>query len=47
MAADCPVDELRNVAKASLFGARIVILLALLRADTKVGFVARRPGVVS
>jgi hypothetical protein len=42
-AAACPVDELRNADRASLLGARIVMLLALLRADTRVGFADKRP----
>ena len=47
VAAASPVDELRNVAKASLLGARMVMLLALPRADTRLGLVARRPVDVS
>lgn len=42
MAVDAPADELRKFAKASLFGARIVILLAPLTADKKAGLAARR-----
>lgn len=36
-AADMPAEELRNFAKASLEGARIVILDAPARADTNIG----------
>jgi hypothetical protein len=42
-AAAWPVEELRNVDKAALLGARMVMLEALPRVDTRVGFVARRP----
>lgn len=47
VAAALPVVELRNVDIASLLGARIVMLVALLRADTRDGFVPRRPADVS
>ncbi len=43
VAASAPAEELRNAARAWLLGARIVISVALLRADTIPGWVARRP----
>lgn len=42
VAASAPAEELRNAARAWLLGARIVISVALLRADTIPGWVARR-----
>ena len=36
-AADMPADELRNVAKAALEGARMVMLDAAAKADTSIG----------
>lgn len=44
MAAAISSVELRNVERASLLGARIVMLDALARAETMVGFAASRPG---
>lgn len=40
-----PAVEFRNAERASLFGARIVMLVALLRVETIAGCVARRPGM--
>jgi hypothetical protein len=42
VAAAVPVLELRNVARAALFGARIVILDAEPSAETRAGCVPRR-----
>jgi hypothetical protein len=39
--------EFRNVEKASLFGARMVMPVALLRAVTRDGYPERRLGCVS
>jgi hypothetical protein len=38
-----PALEFRNAARAWLLGARIVTSVALLRAETIAGWVARRP----
>jgi hypothetical protein len=43
VAASAPAVELRNAARAALLGARIVMFVALLRAETIPGWVARRP----
>ena len=44
-AAALPAVELRNVENALLFGARMVMPVALPRADTRDGYPERRPGM--
>jgi hypothetical protein len=43
VAAIIPAEELRNLPRAALLGARIVILDAEPRAETRAGWVARMP----
>jgi hypothetical protein len=45
-AAASPADELRNAERAALLGARMVMLVALLRVDTRAEFAPRRPWVL-